>query len=216
MVFENLGDTVRDLLGREEQDQAGKRETQDMVDEEFAEIYSNQIVSALENQDYGRAEELVEPTGREFGDLMEEYIEDRLNSGVAIMEYFDERTDKTEEIVEKASRQIRKVKNRGNRTGTEKMAAKPVLSTAETYVSQVNSDSATRAMREGFKAFHMAGRAADYVRKRSDIELEQYKSEQVKLVAGKKASEMRQLDRKMGTDFMVPKYNKLVEEYNNL
>lgn len=215
MVFDNIGDSIKGLLGDDE-NQGETQENHNIVDEEFSDIYSSEVVSALENQNYGRAEQLVDSIGMEFGDLIDTYIEDRIASATQSLEYFSERTDEAEQAVKKAAGEIRRVKNKNRRMEGDKLVAKPALSMADSYVDHLNSDDATEAMRESFKALHMAAHAADYVEQREDVELEQYHPQKVKAVASKKVSEMRELDEEMGMDFMVPEYNKLVREYNDL
>lgn len=218
MVFDNLENTVRGLLG-EKQNSVEEQKSQNVVDKEFAEMYSNEIVVSLENQQYERVEQLVEPIDKEFGEIMGDYIEERLTSATAVMNYFDETASKAEESVREAAREIGKLKNSKHskrRLDAEKRIAEPDLVMADNYVGRINSDDSTEAMRNAFRAFHAVGLAAEYVEHREGVELEEYRPEKVKMVANRKASEMKDMDREMGMDFMVPEYNKLVEAFNNL
>lgn len=214
MVFDNIGNSVRELLGSDENQQA--QNDQNLVDEDFADMYSDKLVQGLESQDYERVEELSEPLERDFPELMGDYIEDRMKSASTVFDYFDKKTDEAEKVVDNAASKVRDLKNKEGRMKVEKLEAKPALSMAKNYVTQINKDQSTETMRNAFKAFHMAAHAADYVEQREDIQLEDYDPRKVKAVADKKASDMRDLDEEMGMVFKGREYEILISEYDKL
>lgn len=214
MVFDGFGDSIKGLLGGDENPEP--QEDQNIVDEEFSEMYSDELIGALENRNYRKAEDLAKGIEMEFGELMDSYIGDRITSASTALDEYNEMVGDAKKAINKTAREISKVKNKENRMGPEKIAAKPSLGMADGYISQLNSDEGTEVMREAFRAFHMAAHAADYVESRDDVDLNEYDTQKVKVVAGKKADEIRNLDEEMGLDFLVPEYNKLVREYNNL
>lgn len=214
MVFNNLGETVKGLLNQE--NKAQNQEQNNMVEEEFAKLYSDEVIKAVEDQNYSQAEELLTHVDKDFDEFMGSYIEHRISTGSAALDYFENMTDLADEKINEATQEIGRLHNKDRRLDGDKMIAKQGLDIAKNYIGELNRDQASETMRKAFESFHKAAQAADYIGKREDLELEDYRPEKVKLVAGRKVSKLQDLDREMGMDFKVEEYNDLVDAYNQL
>lgn len=210
-----IGQIVRGFFGFNTQVKKQIRiEEEGRINQEFLKTYDTEIVNLLESGDYKGANNSLESKNKEFDEVIQEYIGYKLTNATADLEFVSNSVEYAEDVIETSKNAIDEL-NQGE-SEFEKSDINPHVSKAGEYVRGINDTQTTEAIREIFESFYQAAEAADYVIDSQNTELSKYDPEQVKSISLQKARELNDLDREIGTNFMVEEYNELIRGYNSL